>query len=83
MLVPSVSPTAPRQAWALCRISQRVQGGGHTEKGDGSVSSVSCTNVAAKTMPRGFPEEQHTGQGLSMRLGQAMLVGALARLAAR
>jgi hypothetical protein len=33
-------------------------------------------------MPRGFPEEQHTGQGLSMRLGQAMLVWALARWAA-
>jgi hypothetical protein len=48
------------------------------QKGDGSVSSVSYTNVAAKTMPRCSPEEQQTGQGVSIRLGQTMLVYILA-----
>jgi hypothetical protein len=34
-------------------------------------------------MPWCSPEAQHTGQGVSMRLGQAMLVWALARWTAQ
>src|SRR2546423_1585944 len=40
VLMPSVLPTALSQVCALCRTTQRVQGGGHTGKGDSSVSSV-------------------------------------------
>jgi hypothetical protein len=50
-----------------------VQEGGGTEKGNGSVLSVPYTNVTAKTMPWFSPKEQQTGQGVSMRLEQALL----------